>query len=300
MYRRQCRGRYNGGMSLSFKLSKPLDPPTTDGTLKVLVTGAGGSIGSYFASHNEDRFDLRLGCHGEEEAQTVGEYGETVQLDVTDLDSCKAACEGVDVVLHLAADPSPYAAWDTLLPINIVGTYNIFAAAKAAGVKRVVYASSIHAISGHARDRQVNTAEPVNPGDLYGVTKCFGEAMGRYMAEQEGVACIVIRIGAFQPRKKVKEEGMLNLLDAFVSRRDLNQLLQKAVRAEHLQFAIVQGLSDNQFKRMDIQTARDLLGYEPVDDLTEMNPDLEKLHLHDAVMSHALPSEDKSGLRNDV
>ena len=86
----------------------------------------------------------------------------------------------------MAGDPSPSATWESLLPTNIIGTYNIFVAAKAAGCRKVIYASSIHAVSGYPADVQVKTDEPVNPGDLYGVSKCFGEALGRYMAEQEG------------------------------------------------------------------------------------------------------------------
>ena len=210
----------------------------------------------------------------------------------------------MDVVLHLAADPSPSATWDTLLPVNIIGTYNVFAAAKAAGVRRVVYASSIHAVGGYDSDRQVAPNDPVNPGDLYGVTKCFGEAMGRYMAEQEGVQCVAVRIGAFQPVEKIDEshesKTAVALLDSFVSQRDLDQLLRRAVEAEHLKFAVVHGLSDNRFKKMDIGSARELLGYEPQDDLTDINPELQKLHLHDKVLDHDLGGGQKSGLREDV
>ena len=106
--------------------------------------------------------------------------------------------------------------------INITGTYNTYVAAKAAGCRRVIYASSIHAVSGYPADVQVKTIEPVNPGDLYGVSKCFGEAMGRYMAEQEGLSVIALRIGAFQPHESVSKESGIGMLDAWVSQRDLN------------------------------------------------------------------------------
>lgn len=94
--------------------------------------------------------------------------------DVRDLEVMRWVCEGVDTVLHLAANPSPAATWEELLPTNISGTYHTFVAAKAAGCRRVVYASSIHAVAGHPRCRQVRTGDPVNPGNLYGVSKCFG------------------------------------------------------------------------------------------------------------------------------
>ena len=175
---------------------------------KVLVTGAGGNIGSAFAEANAARHDLRLMVLDEGEAahpKTSGDlhgFGEVVVADVTDLAAMKSACAGVDTVLHLAGQPSPDATWSSLLPTNITGTYNAFVAAKSAGCRRVVFASSIHAVSGYPPDVQVKPGDPVNPGDLYGVSKCFGEALARYMAEQEGLSAICVRIGAFQPEEK--------------------------------------------------------------------------------------------------
>ena len=293
-------------MAESFSLVHPVHEahPRREGRLRVLVTGAAGNIGSYFAQNNNAEHELRLLCHDRDDTSEIKDCGEVVTADVTKLEDCKRACQGIDVVLHLAADPSPSATWDSLLPVNIVGTYNVFAAAKHAGVRRVVYASSIHAVGGYESDRQVAPNDPVNPGDLYGVTKCFGEAMGRYMAEQEGVQCIAIRIGAFQSPDKFDESHeapqAVSLIDSFVSKRDLNQLLRRAAEAEHLRFAVVHGLSDNRFKKMSIDTARDLLGYDPQDDLTEMNPELAKLRLHGGVLDHDLGGGQESGLREDV
>ena len=95
---------------------------------------------------------------------------------------------------------------------------------------------------------QVKTSEPVNPGDLYGVTKCFGEALGRYMAEQEGLSVIALRIGAFQPLDKARSENALSMMDMFVSHRDLNQLIEKCIDNEKLKWGVFQGLSNNRFK----------------------------------------------------
>jgi nucleoside-diphosphate-sugar epimerase len=275
-------------MSESFTLRDPLHTrPSQTRDLRVLVTGAAGNIGSFFARNAKPHHKLRLLCLDSDDVAPLQELGEVVRGDITNAADCRRICDGCDVVLHLAADPSPSADWSSLLPNNIVGTYNIFAAAKATGVRRVVFASSIHAVGGYVSDRQVAPNDPVNPGDLYGVTKCFGEALARYAAEQEGVQCIAVRIGAFQPIRKADDaSAAVSLLDSFVSRRDLNQLLQKAVDAEHLQFAIVHGLSDARFKKLDISTARELLGYEPEDDLTEMNDELAKLHLHSDVIDH--------------
>lgn len=272
----------------------------TDGRLPVLVTGAAGRIGSYFAEHSRDRYHLRLMAEPGQEDAVVGS-GEVVVADLLSLDGMKEVCRGIDTVVHLAGNPDPSAPWQALLDANIVGTYNTFTAAKAAGCRRVVYASSIHAVSGYPPDVQVKTHEPVNPGDLYGVSKCFGEALGRYMACQEGLSVIAIRIGAFQPRESARGDTGVAMLDAFVSRRDLTQLIQRCIDVEDLPFAILHGLSNNRFKRLDISDARDLVGYQPVDDPARENPDLREAGLVGEAPHHSLADQgQQSGLRDDL
>jgi len=271
----------------------------------VLVTGAAGRIGSYFA-HNapQGRYDLRLMVRGDEDAgqiEALRAFGEVVEGDLADLEGLKRLCEGIDTVVHMAADPSPSATWGDLLPANVIGTYHVFAAAKAAGCRRVIYASSIHAVSGYPADVQVKTSDPVNPGDLYGVSKCFGEALARYMAEKEEVSAICLRIGAFQPVEKAQDPAAVGLMDAFVSHRDLCQLIARCIDDEQLRFAIFHGVSDNRFKRLDISDARELVGYAPADDFTEVNPALRHLRLSEQVGSHSLTdSGQESGIREEV
>src|SRR6476620_96833 len=271
---------------------------------KVLVTGAAGNIGSYFAEHSQEKYDLRLMIRGDEDAKAIDairRFGEVIEADVTKLDDMQRACPGIDTIVHMAANPSPSATWDSVRDVNIPGTYNTFAAAKMRGCRRVIYASSIHAVSGYPSDYQVHTSDPVNPGDLYGVSKCFGEALARYMAEQEGLSAICLRIGAFQPLEAAQDEGSIGMLDAWVSRRDLNQLIEKCIDVEQLKFAIFHGLSDNRFKRLDISDARELVGYAPQDDLTDVNPKLKDLRLSEKVSSHSLSDAgQKSGLREDL
>jgi UDP-glucose 4-epimerase len=268
----------------------------------VLVTGAAGNIGKYFAEHSHEQYELRIMVHRlDARADALRPFGEVVACELSDLAKLKEYCQGIDTVVHLAGDPDPGAAWASLLEGNIIGTYNAFVAAKAAGCRRVIYASSIHAVSGYPADVQVKTSEPVNPGDLYGVTKCFGEALGRYMAEQEGLSVIALRIGAFQPIEAAREEGSIAMLDAFVSQRDLNQLIERCIDVEIIKFAILHGLSDNRFKRLDISDARALVGYRPLDDLTEENPRLKELRLGETVTSHSRADGEKpSGIRNEL
>src|SRR5690606_32312335 len=93
------------------------------------------------------------------------------------------------------------------------------------------------------------------------------------------------------------------VLDAWVSQRDLTQLIESCINDDKLQFAIFNGLSDNRFKRMDITDARELVGYRPQDDLTVINPEIAPLQLREEVSSHSMaddPSREKSGLREDL
>ncbi len=268
---------------------------------RVLVTGAAGRIGSYFAEHSHDRYDLRLMVQQSGDGDGICAFGEVVTGDLGELERMKELCMGVDTVLHLAGDPSPSATWESLLESNIIGSYNMYVAAKAAGCRRLIYASSIHAVSGYPADVQVKTSEPVNPGDLYGVSKCFGEAMGRYMAEQEGLSVIALRIGAFQPLETARDPEKIATLDAFASQRDLTQLIHRCIDVENLQFAIFHGISDNRYKRLDISDARQLVGYDPQDDMARENPMLQELSDPENVSSHGMADGgQESGLREEL
>ena len=288
-------------MALSYRLNRPLHPTDGQRPRKVLVTGAGGNIGSYFAEHCAERYELRLMLRKDDETCGIERFGEIVRGDLSELDRMKDLCAGVDTVLHLAGNASPSAKWDEILPANIVGTYNVFVAAKAANCRRVIYASSIHAVSGYPADVQVKTTDPVNPGDIYGVSKCFGEALGRYFAEKEGLSVVALRIGAFQPREAAQDEENVGLVDAFVSRRDLTQLIMRCIDDEQIRFAIFNGLSNNRFKRLDISDARELVGYEPQDDFAEENPRLQQSGIAEDVRAHSKEDRSqRSGIRGEV
>jgi len=276
------------------------DPGKSPTRRKVLVTGAAGTIGRYFAEHSSDIYDLRLMVRKEEDIEQLSAFGEVVLAQLTDLQQLKEVCQGIDTVVHLAANPDSEATWSQLLEPNIIGTYNIYVAAKSAGCRRVIFASSIHAVSGYPKGVQVKINDPVNPGDLYGVTKCFGEALGRYMAEQEGLSVIAIRIGAFQPVERMRAEWSTRVMDAFVSQRDLLQLIHKAIEAEHLKFAILHGLSASLYNKMDISETCELVGYEPQDDITTLNPKLAPLDLVKSLSTHSRASGIASGLREDL
>ena len=163
--------------------------------MKVLVTGAAGLVGGHLRTHWGDRYRLRLADI--QPVEDLAAHEEFMEMDITDYDAFLAACQGVDAVVHLAADPSMAAEfYRTLLPLNIIGCYNGFEAAREAGCKRIVFASSINAILGYGREGgPVRWDAPVYPVNVYGATKCFGEALGRVYAHQHGLSCIMVRIG---------------------------------------------------------------------------------------------------------
>ena len=187
-------------------------------------------------------------------------------LDGADPDACRAAGTGIDTVLRLAADASPAADfYASLLDNNIKGTYNIFRAAKDQGCRRVVFASSVQMALSYPPDVQVPAGSPTRPRNMYGVSKCFGEAVASYFADAESRSSIAVRIGCFAEPDGLRGLGFDELC-AFVSPRDLCDLLVRCIETPDIRFAIVHGMSDNRVKRLDITATRELLDYQPQDD----------------------------------
>ena len=232
---------------------------------RVLLTGAAGRIGSAFFAGAAERYRFRLADRVIDDSRG-GAGHEAVALDVADPEACRAACDGIDVVVHLAADPSPEADfYGSLLENNIKGTYNVFRSATDAGCRRVVFASSIHVVVGHPPEQVVEPDAPVRPLNMYGVSKCFGEAVAACFAHAEGLSSIAIRIGAYEA-PWIRESPTPDWLSAYISVRDMNQLLVRAIEAPNIDFAIVHGVSNNRVTRLDLTETRALLGYEPQDD----------------------------------
>ena len=191
---------------------------------------------------------------------------ESLVLNVADQDACVHAVQEIDVVLHLAADPSPAADYyDSLRPNNFDGTYNIFKAAAEAGCERVVYASSVQTVAGYPKDDETPIDAPWWPLNMYAVSKCSGEAMARMFAATTDLSAICVRIGAYE-RPGLAMPEQQHELSAYVSPRDLNQLFRLCIDAKDIDFAVVHGISNNRDQTVVAEETRELLGYEPVDD----------------------------------
>jgi nucleoside-diphosphate-sugar epimerase len=232
---------------------------------RVLVTGAAGRIGSTFVTEMQDRYDFRL-SDKDERVHDLLPGVEALVLNVADPDACRHAVQGIDVVLHLAADPSPQADYyDSLRPNNFDGAYNIFQAAADAGCTRVVYASSVQSVMGYPPDDETPVGAYWWPMNMYAVSKCYGEATARMFAATTELSAICVRIGAYE-RPGLGEPEWRHELSAYISPRDLNQLFRLCIDAEDIDFAVVHGISNNRVKRLSLTETRELLGYEPVDD----------------------------------
>jgi NAD+ dependent glucose-6-phosphate dehydrogenase len=232
----------------------------------VLLTGAAGRIGTAFREAHGERYRFRLAdLQTDALAETPGDDHEIVRLDISDADACREACAGIDTVIHLAADPSPDADWESsLLPNNIQGVVNVFRAAHEASCRRVVFASSVHAIGGLEDDEAIADDAPPRPVNLYGASKAFGEAVAATYSAA-GLSGIAIRIGAYDA-PWFHESGDATAAMAYVSARDLNDLLVRCIETENIPYAVVAGISDNARKRFDLIQTRRLLGYAPRDD----------------------------------
>jgi uronate dehydrogenase len=232
-------------------------------TKRVLMTGAAGRVGTILrpglARHgwSSRGFDL-VAPQGAEQDDSEWIIG-----DVTDPDALAEAMRGVDAVIHLAGIPDEDH-FAKLLKANIDGTYQVFEAAHRAGVGRVLYASSNHAVGYHERADYLEADIPVDvrarPDTYYGVTKAFGEALGSFYADRHGLSVACVRIGSCFPRP-----GSERMLSTWLSPDDAVRLFHALLVAPDLGFETVYGISANTRGWWDLEPAR-RLGYEPKDD----------------------------------
>ena len=225
---------------------------------RVVLTGAAGTIGSSIRPALASRWDLvatdRLAAGGVE------------VLDVTDGDASRRAFAGADAVVHLAAVPDPTASWEELLPANVVGAYEVAAAAAAAGVRRLVLASSLQAVSADPPDRQLRSDDPPRPANLYGATKAWAEALGSWVAATSATSVVALRIGSFGSAPPSGAGVTPRDLAAWLSPRDCAELVRAAVEGPVDRFAVVNGVSANRYRKAEHGPAEGRLGYAPVDD----------------------------------
>ena len=237
---------------------------------KVLVTGSSGRIGQAFVAAYQERYEFVL-TDLKEPAHPIAGPHRFVQSDLSDANAAGDLCLGVDAVVHLAGVPDPDAEFDDVLPANILATTYLIEAAHKARCHRFVYASSAQTIEGYPVDRQVVPGMAVAPANLYGVSKCYGEALCSLYATQHGLSCVSLRIGACEPADGPPLETMRDL-SAWLSYRDATHLIDRAIQADVEGNFIAYGISNNRFKRLDLTETRKVLGYAPQDDAFSIFP----------------------------
>lgn len=224
---------------------------------RILLTGAAGNLGRQLRGALAQWADVvRLS-----DIAPLGEaaaHEEHAVLDLADRDGVDALLEGVDAVVHLGGI-SVDAPFDDLLEANIRGVYNLYAAAQKHGVKRVLFASSNHAIGFHPTTTVLDADSPLRPDSLYGVTKCFGESLSRYYFDRFGLETVCMRIGS-----SFEEPKNPRMLVTYLSYRDFIELVRCSLFTNRVGHAIVYGVSNNRVLWWDNAKAS-YLGYRPQD-----------------------------------
>lgn len=279
--------------------------------MDVLLTGANGTVGEAIISQLGDREDYDFTCLD----ITENPNRETVVADITDYDAIRPHFDDHDAVIHLAGVPDVNGSWDDVLRNNIVGTYNVIEAAADAEVDQFVFASSIHTVGmyevdlapdiySEEYDLSLSTTTPVRPDSFYGVSKVFGEGLGRLYIESKenplarlnpvyetpvreypkqfySIRIKTVRGSEYDHPYGLAEEGVENgmwerdsqeyeymvnrLKCTWFSHRDLAQLTEKCLQDDTVDFDIFWGVSGNDGRWVDLSHNQAVLGYEPED-----------------------------------
>lgn len=226
-----------------------------------MITGAAGLLGQVLRERLRSRYALVL---LDQAPMAAAREGEAVfQCSITDAAALGRAMQGVDSVVHLAG-VSTEAPWDAIRDANIEGCYQTFEAARQAGVRRMVFASSNHAIGFYPRTRTLDGSEPVRPDTRYGVSKAFGEALASFYADKFGLSTVCLRIGT---ARSPDEPGDLRHLSTWLSHRDLAELVICSIEAS-VHYQVVFGASANARNWWRDDGAR-AIGFTPQDNAEE-------------------------------
>ena len=232
----------------------------------VLITGANGNLAKKLRQAWGDAYDLLL------IDSEPGDDPEIVGADLAEWsESWVGLFEGVDTVIHLAANPSEHSSWETLARPNLDALCNVFQAAALAGVERVIFASSNHVMGGYREfgDLPITVDLPPRPANAYGAAKLFGERLGQSFASAFQFSVVALRLGWVQTGANLPttlpDDWSRSL---WLSDGDMIRLFDRAVEVELEpgEFVLANGMSNNSGMLWDLTTAQERLGFEPEDD----------------------------------
>lgn len=223
----------------------------------LLITGAAGIVAGHLRREIGDGY--RLVLSDIREPADMRPHETFRPADLAEPAALRQAMAGVDAIVHFGGQ-SVEGPWEAVLQRNIVGCYNLFEAARLEGVRRVVFASSCHAVGFYRLDHTIDADAYFKPDSRYGVSKVFGEALGGLYADKYGFDVLSIRIGnvAHAPADRRR-------LQQWLSPRDLAQLVRIGVETPDLGHKVVFGMSGNSDSCWR-NGAGEALGYRPQDD----------------------------------
>ena len=225
---------------------------------KIVLTGAAGYLGGICRAPMAALCERLISTDLAAEVPDLLPNESYVQADLADKAAVHALMEGAEMVVHFGAiaDEAP---WDDILKNNILGTFNVWEAAYQHKTRRVVYASSIHAVGMHPKTDFIGTDVRHRPDTYYGLAKCFGEDLASLYWDKRGIEAVCMRILSATP-----EVTNARALGTWQSGRDVIQMVEKAVTSPTTGFAIVYGVSNNDRAGVDNSRAA-FLGYRPQD-----------------------------------
>lgn len=223
----------------------------------ILITGAAGRLGTELR-RGLAPLARRLRLASREGIADLAPNEDSVAFDLADAAAAQAAAERVEAIVHFGG-VSLERPWDEILNANIIGSYNIYEAARKNGVRRVVYASSVHAIGYHRLEDNIDANAPHRPDGLYGLSKCFAEDLGRLYWDKFGIETAALRIFSSFPEPSDRRH-----LWSWLSFEDCNRLTAAALTAPRLGFTVSFGMSDNREKPVDNRLAAHM-GFVPQD-----------------------------------
>ena len=239
---------------------------------RILLTGAAGNLGRALRQRRAGRQDL-LRLSDAQEMEPAGKGEEVIVCDLADADGVAALCQGVEAVLHFGGQ-SGEAPWPRILQSNITGLVNLYEGARKAGVDRVIFASSNHAIGFYPRSERLDHSSPAKPDSRYGVSKAFGEDLAHYYAMKHGIRSLCLRIGSCFPKPVDARQ-----LATWLSFDDLDRLVTVGLTADYV-YEVAYGVSANTRSWWD-NTNVMRLGYAPQDNAEDYAADLAHLTYED-------------------
>jgi len=223
-----------------------------------LITGSAGSIGNHLVRTLSSHYEI---CGFDREP--TPQLADAIIAELSDRDALLQAARGADVVVHLAGNRSANADWDEILNSNIIGTHNVFEAAREAGVGKIVYASTCQVTFGYGEHAYQSPDMYPRSLSYYAVSKVTGEQLGHLYSRRHAIDVICLRLGLFTSTGLVPAARQVT--GRFIGREDTTRLFRRAIDAIGVRFAIAYGVSDSSLLSFDLESAREDLGYVPVE-----------------------------------